>query len=144
MSAGLTNPVSVSVRVLAEEPGDERGELVGVGQLPVPGGAPAHPALAVDAGLNIIGGPAGAGHGPGGGAGGRALRKLPGRARGLVGGGQLVRERRGGAQAKRFTVMADLYEEFVSRLARTSATLRPGDPADAATMLGAQSSRAGR
>jgi hypothetical protein len=31
MSAGLTNPVSVSVRVLAEEPGDERGELVGAG-----------------------------------------------------------------------------------------------------------------
>jgi hypothetical protein len=67
--------------------------------LPVPGGAPAHPALAVDAGLNFIGGPAGAGHGPGGGAGGRALRKVPGRARGLAGGGQLVRERRGGAQA---------------------------------------------
>jgi hypothetical protein len=46
--------------------------------------------------------------------------------------------------AKRFIVMADLYEEFVSRLARTSATPRPGDPADAATTLGALSSeRAG-
>jgi succinate-semialdehyde dehydrogenase/glutarate-semialdehyde dehydrogenase len=46
--------------------------------------------------------------------------------------------------AKRFIVMADLHEKFVSRPARTSATPRPGDPADAATTLGAQSSRAGR
>ncbi len=30
--------------------------------------------------------------------------------------------------AKRFIVMADLYDEFVSRLARTFAALRPGDP----------------
>jgi succinate-semialdehyde dehydrogenase/glutarate-semialdehyde dehydrogenase len=46
--------------------------------------------------------------------------------------------------AKRFIVMADLHEEFVSRLARTFATPRPGDPADAATTLGALSSeRAG-
>ena len=42
--------------------------------------------------------------------------------------------------AKRFIVMADLYDEFVSRLARTFATLRPGDPADPATTLGPLSS----
>jgi succinate-semialdehyde dehydrogenase / glutarate-semialdehyde dehydrogenase len=42
--------------------------------------------------------------------------------------------------AKRFIVMADLYDEFVSRLARTFAALRPGDPADPATTLGPLSS----
>jgi len=42
--------------------------------------------------------------------------------------------------AKRFIVMADLYDEFVCRLARTFATLRPGDPADPATTLGPLSS----
>jgi succinate-semialdehyde dehydrogenase/glutarate-semialdehyde dehydrogenase len=42
--------------------------------------------------------------------------------------------------SKRFIVMADLYDEFVSRLARKFATLQPGDPADPATTLGPVSS----
>jgi succinate-semialdehyde dehydrogenase / glutarate-semialdehyde dehydrogenase len=42
--------------------------------------------------------------------------------------------------AKRFIVVGDLYDEFVSGLAKTFAALRPGDPADPATTLGPLSS----
>ena len=54
--------------------------------------------------------------------------------------GRLANSGQSCVAAKRFIVMADLYDEFVSRLARTFAALRLGDPADPATALGPLSS----